>query len=970
MLRNIFGYFCSLAFALGGTIGVVSCSDDNNGLELPDNQLPEGGYITLSMKCVEGTRAPEEEPYTENGVNSLNENLIDKVTIFLWSNGGDKPDETAKPDYVQSFTNINRNNAASFRIPLTTALKNKLFESENVDCHAFAAVNVDIPEGDFTIAELRKITVESTFSNRKSQSSFTMDGDCPINYNPATNTAGGIMDLQRSASKITLALDVDDYVEQTAVVDGALVTSKWMPDTKTMRVWLNGGLSESTLDPDLTVKPGQGYFFNTPDDLTYTFTANTSGVDNTPDNGNNPPVNGETTRTYPFTQDVPFYTYPHSWTAEPDDYAATYMILSIPWMQVDDAGNQISGSSWRTCYYQVPVIAEDSDPLQLVRNVSYHVYLHVGLLGSFEPDVPLELDELEYSAAEWGNVDIDVTIPDVRYLVVDQNDYTVNNETSITIPFYTSHETIVTDATMTFYRYNFSDAGEERAVTVSMQQNELSATRAGEPVFTAIFDNDTKELRVTHELVMYEALDSNNQIVSFTDNDGPEIDQDDDSRKPKTDAQWERVINNIAYFRKQSSSATVSDVNEYSRIEFKITLQHRDIHEGQDDSHNFEEVINITQFPGMYITTVPNYHGVENTTSFNFSGAQGNTGINGNYLTAYSNAWNYEHMPSLKQPNGWTTTIGLNSGNYNYNPNMYLVTVTILPEGTDYRIGDPRSNYINNNLQSSQSGGVSSLPTLPTDLNNMTQQNTYTRQLITTGVNSSLSSNENTSVWTSQTYYWNYWNQNQGSWRILANANYGGPNNPVTVSGFSESEAIYDKGSSGKRNLRYYYPTLEDEAHKMIIAPKFRICSSYAGTTWQLNRELARRRAAAYQEMGYPAGRWRLPTYGEVKFIMELAAEYKIPRLFGTYSATWWYWCAQGLVCVPSKKSNSRSVTLPNDTGFELPIKTGARDCQRARFVYDEWYWGDADLKASENVDPNKDSARPVYTFTWGDKPF
>ena len=963
MLRNIFRYFCGLTLALIGGAAVVGCSDDNNGLDIPKEDLPESGYITLSLKCVEGTRAPEDEPYTEPGIEGLNENWIEKVTICLWMNDGTKPDDTATPDYVQTFTEVNRNNTASFRIPLTLALKQRLFETTGATCHAFAAVNVDVPAGEFTIADLRNIVVESTFPSRRRQDYFTMDGDCPVTYEPISNAAYGKIDLQRSASKITLALDVDNIVEQTAVVDGALVTSKWKPDTSTMRVWLKGGLAESTLDPDLTASPVHGAFFDTPDNLTYTFNGSNT------DNGNNPPNIGTTEdpkeREYTFIQDVPFYTYPHRWTTEPDDYAATYMILSIPWMQVDDEGNQIEGSTWRTCYYQVPVIPEDSDPLQLVRNVSYHVYLHVGLLGSFEPDVPLVLDqELEYSAAEWGNVDIDVNIPDVRYLVVDQNDYTVNNETSIAIPFYTSHETIVTDATMTFYRYNFSDAGEERAVTVSMAQNDESAkaNRAGAPVFTAYFNNDTKELEVKHDLVMYEALDNTGHVVSFTNGDGPTIPADDDSRQPKTEAQWKSIVlDNISYFRKVSPSD-----DEYSRIEFKITVQHKDIHEGQENSHNFEEVINITQYPGMYITTVANYHGGDDTTSFGFSGAQGNTGINGNFTIAYSNAWNFEHMPSLKQANGWTTTIGLSSGNYNFNPNMYLVTVTTLPEGTEYRIGDPRSNTINNNLQSSQSGGLSSLPTLPTNLNNMSAQNTYTRQLITTGVNSSLPTTGNTSVWTSQTYYWNYWNLNNGSWRILANANYGGPNYPVTVTGFGLHEAIYDKGSDGRRRLKYYYPTQEDDAHKMMIAPKFRICSSYAGTTWQLNRELARRRAAAYQEMGYAAGRWRLPTFGEVKFIMELAASYKIPRLFGTFSATWWYWCANGLVCVPAKNKGNTSPTLPNDTGFELPIKTGARDCHRARFVYDEWYWGEADLKANGSIG----SSAPVYTFTWGDKEF
>lgn len=919
MLKNIYRTFYGLSAALMTIVGVSACSDDNNGLDIPQEQLPEAGYITLNMNCVEGTRA------TEEGVENYNENLIQTVTICLWADDGTKPDATAKPDYVQTFNAVNEQNTATLRIPLTEPLKKVLFESDPAKCNVFAAVNVTPPTGEFTIAEFRNMAIGSTFSSLRVQDSFAMDGDGVVTYNRATNVATGTIPLQRSASKLTLALAVDTEVTQSVVVDGALITSKWRPDTEHMRVWINGALSESQLDPDMTATPSQGHFFNTPDNLTYIFKKNTE----------NPHKAGA--YTYENEQDRPFYTYPHRWSSEPGDYAATYMTLAIPWMRVDNDGNQVPGSTWRTCYYQVPVISENSDVLELVRNVAYHVYLHVGLLGSFVPDEPLLLEDLEYSAAEWGNVNMDVNIPDVRYLVVDQNDYTVNNETSITIPFYTSHETIVTDATMTFYRYNFDDVGRERAVPVTMAKNEESMKThngiAGAPVFTAEFNNETKELVVSHDLVMFEGYPATgNTAVSFTDNDGPNVGKAE--REPKTDAQWQNdVINRIAYFRKVQPSSTTTDVNEYSRVEFTITLQHKDIHENQSNSENFKEVITITQYPGMYITAVPNYCPTTSTT-FNYSGVMGSTIVNGNWTSPEVNYY----QPSGGKANGWMTSIGLSTGNLNFNPNMYLVTITTLPEGTPYRIGDPRSSDINNNLGS-----------------NTGNTNSYTgiKRTITTGINGPLITGENKTAWTGQTYTWT-----------------GGS---VTVLGFSQQRSIYPT-EGANRTLAYYYPTLEDDNHKMMVAPKFRICSSYAGTTWVLNRELARRRAAAYQELGYAAGRWRLPTFGEVAFIMDLAAQYKIPRLFGTNTSTWYYWCAQGLVCVRPKNYNaapntSRSTapTLPSDATFRDPTETNP-DVQRARFVYDEWYWGEADLQANGVVTEN--TTTPIYTFTWGDKPF
>lgn len=784
-----------------------------------------------------------------------------------------------------------------------------------------------------------------------------MDGDCVVKYNKVTDTATGSVDLQRSATKISLALNVDEIVEQSVVVDGSLVNSHWRPDTKGMRVFLKGALAESTLDPNLDSKPAEGAFFDTASDKEYVFIENKEGVDGTPDNGNNP--NG---KIYPFLQDIPFYTYPHRWSEKPGDYATTYMTLQIPWQQVklkegstedNPEYEPVENASWRTCYYQVPVIAADSDPLQLVRNVAYHVYLHVGLLGSFIPDEPLLLEDLEYSAAEWGTVNMDVNIPDVRYLVVNQNDYTVNNENSITIPFYTSHETIVTDATMTFYRYNFDDVGNELPVTVNMTQNKESVDRTGATVFTAEFDNKTKTLSVTHDLDIYEAYNKANNRISFTQDDGPTKGK----RNPQTRAIWDALVSptNISYFRKKNNGTAANPIyeDEYSRVEFEITVQHKDMND--EGNNNFKEVIKITQYPGMYITTVQNYV-EQNKTSFDYTGAQGNTIINGNYIgfTTHRDDDNktpdvneyrqgtlekypnngpltdyrgreyeaYDNNPSLRIPSGWMTSIGLSTGNLNFNPNMYLVTVTTLPKGTNYKIGDPRSKFINNNLGGSGGDVTAALPTT-----------------------------ENTAAWTGQAYTYRYYTGTS------ATSTYNTRTLPVV--GFSQQTAI----EGGRRTLKYYYPTQEDEEHRMMIAPKFRICSSYAGTTWILNRELARRRAAAYQERGYAAGRWRLPTYGEVSFVMELAAQYKIPRLFGTNGSTWWYWCAQGLVTVPAKTA-SRGPSLAGETGAVIPYTYGDRNCQRARFVYDEWYWGEADLKA--NGTPG--STTPVYTFTWGDR--
>ena len=125
-----------------------------------------------------------------------------------------------------------------------------------------------------------------------------------------------------------------------------------------------------------------------------------------------------------------------------------------------------------------------------------------------------------------------------------------------------------------------------------------------------------------------------------------------------------------------------------------------------------------------------------------------------------------------------------------------------------------------------------------------------------------------------------------------------------------------------------------------MVAPKIRIASSF-GTTQSRTYDVQTRRCASYQEDGHPAGRWRLPTMGEINYLVNLSAKGLIPRLFGSANGSTNYWCANGYVTV----SGNTVTKHEGDT-------TG--NCY-VRCVYDEWYWG------SETI-PDR------TVFTWGDE--
>lgn len=170
----------------------------------------------------------------------------------------------------------------------------------------------------------------------------------------------------------------------------------------------------------------------------------------------------------------------------------------------------------------------------------------------------------------------------------------------------------------------------------------------------------------------------------------------------------------------------------------------------------------------------------------------------------------------------------------------------------------------------------------------------------------------------------NYYNNNDQNWSIQANA----------------LDGTY-------RRLSYYYPTDPSSSAANIISPKFRVASSY-GATGDHDRESAWERCAGYQEDGYPAGRWRIPTTAEIEYITKLSTNGFLDYLFGWKPGTTqynngnnaYYFTASGIVNVRNDLKRVTEVT--NVTGV------------RVRCVYDDWYWTD---KGEQNA------------FRWGDKP-
>ncbi len=159
---------------------------------------------------------------------------------------------------------------------------------------------------------------------------------------------------------------------------------------------------------------------------------------------------------------------------------------------------------------------------------------------------------------------------------------------------------------------------------------------------------------------------------------------------------------------------------------------------------------------------------------------------------------------------------------------------------------------------------------------------------------------------------------------------------------FSSAAALY---GTTPRGLTYYYPTQETAAVQNFVAPTLRVASSYGVCGNAISKDNAKRRCASYQEAGYPAGRWRVPTRAEVEFITTLSSQGVIPTLFNVGSQ---YWCAT-------------SAVTPNNNGT---LSNSNSSTAYVRCVYDEWFWENTQSAGGASITTVNRS-----TFTWGDQP-
>lgn len=912
-IRFIYSLLCAIVLGACAVAGCGKIYDD----EEPDDTRK--GFLTIGFN-INGSALTK---VGVEGEDLNNENSIMEVDLYFYEDNAGK--ETAA--LYSYHENVDKGSEVSISF---SALPDKMKEPgfkfkviAVVNCGDELQKSYDKP----TIKELEKFTTKVAVSGAEDSNHRTFRGvGAPqafvmTNLTQSDNKNGGLevdeengtsakISLKRLASKIRIALAIDESVSDN--------TGTWKPDTKNMRLYFSNGVRTARLDGDVSQltlnddpsNPENSDYFNisttgnkVDEDSNYSYARPINSHDT-----NN--LTGSEDKVYTYYNDVPHYSYPSTWTESLTEAHQPTLTIVIPW-EKDENGTK----TYEPTYYSVPV----NNNGKLESNSYYYLRTHIGMKGSSTPEVPMPVD-VETEILDWGKAeDTEVELKPIRFLLLNQTDFTIASETEKTVSFNSTHPCVISDCKIWVYGCNNPDEfGEE--VVVVLDDNTLYKNTAikgdlktsNNHLYDYTINNKDNTFTFSHRL--FEGLFYLHEIDNNT-----QLNQDFFNTTNNTYNETKTDNKGRTYVRKKS---LVSDNKKlYTRFDVEITLRHSD----RDNDTPYQEEIILRFYPSIYI----------NSEKIEGSGLNTNDG----WIMVNGYGTDEDDTGRLKQ-------VSKNQGNRGDNRSLLTFTVTNLSEEDKdewgWVIGDPRSTYINDELStSSMNANQDNLKTW--------FDSSYGGPYDGTS-NSGAELNRRGNYDTNRHKYgsglmtmWQYYPAKGEPWTIPWSDGIW----DVTQDYYSEDE----NEPQYHRTIKYYYPTMETSGYGNIIAPKYTIVSYHAYALHGNSgggKEVARRRCAAYQQYGYPAGRWRLPTHAEIQFIKKLQKNGNILDVFGNLDN----WSAQGRV-----DSNG---TLGRDSGNAY-----------TRCVYDNWYWEQVDANGtSYNRIPDEDGSHENWKkFHWGDRP-
>lgn len=602
---------------------------------------------------------------------------------------------------------------------------------------------------------------------------------------------------------------------------------------------------------------------------------------------------------------APYYSYPNEWANNPLEQHRTSLILKVDWTTKDDP-EVVDDMNTLTTYYSVPInLGNNEDNHKLESNRYYRLKLNINSIGGENFGEPLEI-EGEWEVLDWGYADIEADLRQTRYLEVYQKQKDRDG----------LEYTAVVNGNDMLITIPFDSSHEAYIESVKIEYTSFEAQDSFN--WNNKSDNGRNSIIYTGGKYNTDDFDSHSLVPSYFERKELE----DLTVNKWQGAYIDNVNKNITIRHRIGPCKAVGTHYEpntdptYQFTSYLITIQLNHFNE-----NGFGKLgeITIMHHPPIYVEAEVNagyndydYKGAaEIGSSPKYEVDRWEYGLamhhHGFVRINENNPRNakYGGLRGITKANGAPTNWGDNTTE---NPIMYIINVTQIEKsvetelGTRFHIKDPRSNI------------------------------------------------------------------NQAS-TILGGDSWYGANHHY-VNGVME----YYNDPEKKYTPKYYYPTEDAPVPENMyaLAPRFRIASAFGITPAksvtnkdeeEITLDEAKKRCATYQEYGYPAGRWRLPTIGEIKFVQYLSNKNLVPKVFQRNAD---YVTAFGVYRFPSD-------------GQEYPNgKDG-----RIRCVYDDWYWVKEEDGSPDNIKPNRTNYNPTdktvdidftamynggYVFVWGDK--
>lgn len=601
---------------------------------------------------------------TAAAADDLNEFKVRSLHLYFFRSEGH---DDASSEYVHDVIvdgEFDFSRQLRLELPGDAVKEGGLFGPDSDVCHVYAVANVD--ESLLTaktVDALEATVVGSGFDETKIQHSFAMDGFATLTLDRRTRSVTGTITLQRAAAKLTLSVDVPASieVEQKIIspIDGTeqTVLITYYPRTDDMHVWIANGVKQSELNTPAQPVDEERLYSNE------VYVAEGTGS----------PFTRDSSRPkYQYLQDIPFYSYPNSW----DPYSPKgncYLTLELPWQYTDENGTMRNVVT----YYRLSVRPESNC---IERNTLYDMRVTIRRLGGTSVQQPVDmLFDWNYNM-QWNVQTLPTDIKEIRYLVLNNNNFSsaldtyafmMENETSISIPYNTSHPVEIESVKLSWRDfYNNAD----RSITL---------VPSGNSGYTY---SDTGSYSPTGDFA------------------GIEIDADASVIRLRRD------MVHIAWSNNRPAIRTDDAINAYT---FTIKLKHID---AAADEPSARATVVITQIPAIYITTQ------STASNRRFINNQNTT-----YRTNIGSWWNPEYIykgyvtTNNSYPNDATQRrfwLGsYHNDDYVKNKNTYILTISKFATDDNYIIADPRTRNVDNLNESNLSASATASWSMEDDTN-------------------------------------------------------------------------------------------------------------------------------------------------------------------------------------------------------------------------------------------------------------